>query len=75
MRTISTRAVVDENGRLHLDVPAGLPPGPVEVVVVIQPEEPAQMHSIRELRGLGKEIWRGIDAQEFVNQLRGEWDR
>lgn len=27
-------------------------------------------HSIMELRGLGKEIWQGIDAQEYVNQER-----
>jgi hypothetical protein len=75
MRTITVRAKVDENGRLHLDVPAGLPPGPVEVVVVIQPEQPEPLHSVRELRGLGKEIWQGLDAQEYVNQLRDEWDR
>jgi hypothetical protein len=30
--------------------------------------------SIMELHGLGAEIWRGIDAQEYVNQLRSEWD-
>lgn len=29
---------------------------------------------IMELHGLGKEIWEGIDAQEYVNQLRSEWD-
>ena len=28
--------------------------------------------SLSELRGLGKEIWQGIDAQEYVNQLREE---
>jgi hypothetical protein len=31
-------------------------------------------HSILELAGLGEEIWTGIDAQEYVNQLRSEWD-
>lgn len=31
-------------------------------------------HSIMELEGLGAEIWEGIDAQEYVNQLRSEWD-
>ena len=36
------------------------------------PEE--KTHSILELRGLGKEIWQGIDAQEYVNKLRDEWD-
>lgn len=36
---------------------------------------PPPAHSILELRGLGKEIWQGIDAQEYVNQLRDEWDQ
>jgi len=31
-------------------------------------------HSIMELHGLGKEIWEGIDAQEYVNELRKEWE-
>jgi hypothetical protein len=29
---------------------------------------------ITELQGLGKEIWAGMDAQEYVDQLRNEWD-
>ena len=35
-------------------------------------EEP--LHSFLELEGLGQEIWEGIDAQQYVNQLREEWD-
>jgi len=31
-------------------------------------------HKITELRGCGKEIWKGIDAQEYVNKLRSEWN-
>ncbi len=31
-------------------------------------------HSVTEFRGLGKEIWQGIDAQEYVNQERDAWD-
>ncbi len=34
-----------------------------------------QKHSLRELRGLGKEIWVGVDPQEYVNQQRDEWDQ
>src|SRR5215216_6306509 len=30
--------------------------------------------SIMELHGLGKDLWEGIDAQEYVNELRKEWD-
>jgi len=32
-------------------------------------------HSLLELEGLGAEIWQGIDAQQYVNELRDEWDR
>lgn len=34
--------------------------------------EPAR-RSLLELEGLGAEIWQGIDAQEYVNELRSEW--
>ena len=36
--------------------------------------EPEETHSLLELEGLGEDLWRGIDAQEYVNQLRSEWD-
>ncbi len=29
---------------------------------------------IRELRGLGKEVWGNMDAQTYVNQERESWD-
>jgi hypothetical protein len=35
---------------------------------------PYQQRRLSELRGLGKEIWAGIEAQEYVDQLRNEWD-
>jgi hypothetical protein len=35
---------------------------------------PKPMRSILELRGLGKEIWQGIDAQEYVNRERDSWN-
>ena len=30
-------------------------------------------HSILELQGLGKEIWRDVDAQSYVNEERNSW--
>ena len=30
--------------------------------------------SILELQGLGKEIWHGIDAQEYVDRERASWN-
>jgi len=35
-----------------------------------QPSKPKR--SLTELRGLGKEYWKGVDAQEYINELRGK---
>jgi hypothetical protein len=39
----------------------------------VQAEDHTQ-HSILELAGLGAEIWRNIDVENYINQLRDEWD-
>ena len=44
------------------------------LVAETPPAEAARPHSILELDGLGREIWEGVDAQEYVNALRAEWD-
>lgn len=36
--------------------------------------EARRERSLLELEGLGAEIWEGVDAQEYVNELRKEWD-
>lgn len=43
-----------------------------ELPAIVQHQNEPQ-HSILELRGLGKEVWEGIDAQEYVNQERDAW--
>lgn len=45
----------------------------VHDLALTAPHEP-QKRSILELRGLGREIWQGVDAQKYVDDLRGEWD-
>ena len=35
---------------------------------------PQAERSLLELEGLGAELWEGTDAQEYVNELRKEWD-
>lgn len=37
-------------------------------------QETPRKRSILELEGLGAELWQGVDAQEYINQLRDEWD-
>jgi hypothetical protein len=34
----------------------------------------AHQRSLLELEGLGREIWEGVDATEYVEALRREWD-
>ena len=36
---------------------------------------PVRKRSILELRGLGKEIWEGIDPVEYIKQERDSWER
>jgi hypothetical protein len=31
-------------------------------------------HSIMELRGLGKELWKGVDVEKYINEERNSWD-
>jgi len=49
----------------------------IKALVDIVNEPAAQApknRNLLELAGLGAEILEGIDAQEYVNQLRSEWD-
>lgn len=45
-----------------------------ELATQTNSEETPPERSLLELEGLGAEIWEGIDAQEYVNELRKEWD-
>lgn len=36
---------------------------------------PPRKARLSDLRGLGAEIWRDIDAQDYVDGLRNEWDQ
>lgn len=38
------------------------------MVLVPKPVDP-----IKELKGLGREVWKGVDAQDYVDRERDEW--
>ena len=44
-----------------------------ELAVLVHRRSSPPLRSILELRGLGKEIWQGIDAQQYVNRERDSW--
>ncbi len=46
-----------------------------DLAAYLSTQEPsASGTSILELQGLGKEIWRGVDAQEYVDRERASWN-
>jgi len=36
--------------------------------------EKSQKVNIYDIKGVGKEVWEGIDAQEYVNKERASWE-
>lgn len=68
MATVTLEQVLDQARQLTSEERAEL------VRRLSTPDQEPHQHSILELRGLGKELWEGIDAQEYVNELRAEWD-
>lgn len=40
----------------------------------LQPVKPKKKHNLSELQGLGKELWRKINSDQYLRNLRGEWD-
>ena len=45
-----------------------------ELSVLLRPLPSQPKRSIMELAGLGKEVWAGIDAQDYVDQERASWN-
>ncbi len=35
--------------------------------------EGQQYHSIMELKGLGKDLWQGIDVEKYIEEERSSW--
>lgn len=73
MKTWTTEAVISPERVLKLELPCDLPPGPVEVVVVVQPHPASPAFAgpnWDEVYGLGKEVWQGVDPKVYVQELR-----
>lgn len=68
---VQTKEVISDVLRLlHLDqTPSGT--GPTSIVIA---RGKIGGRNILGLEGLGKELWGGIDAQEYINNIREEWD-
>ena len=74
METITIQTQVAADGKLRLEVPCAVPPGPVEVVLTVTPTNGAPSAKGKpkwsELIGLGKEIWQGVDVEKYLAEMR-----
>ncbi len=71
MATDDVHDILDQIKHLSLADQKKLAQGLAEVIA--RSSQPRR--SILELRGLGKEIWEGVDPQEYVRQERDAWPR
>ena len=68
-----------DNSRVHIVVLTGIQKVDAEnqlhlieeLAVILRNRVTKKKHSLLELKGLGKEIWKGMDAQEYVDRERG----
>jgi hypothetical protein len=73
MTTIPIRGEVTGQGTIRIEVPCDLPAGPVEGVLVLQPVNGVTgVHEPKweQLYGLGKEIWQGVDVEQYLREMR-----
>lgn len=87
MTTMTVRSTIGPDGTLRLEVPSGLPPGPVEVVVVVQSVAPPEPESTgdRTATGEGRGPHRarsglflnrgvgGVDVDSVAREMESAW--
>lgn len=75
MKTLSTDVTVKDDGVLRLELPANLPPGPAEVVLVIQPKA-APVSGAKACSGLflGRST-EELDIDSVLGDLNSQWKR
>ena len=79
MTTITTHAQVTKDGLLRLEIPCNLPPGQVEVALVVQPiDTETTMGSNLPYRSLHG-IWAGklpdVDVDADLKGLNQKWEK
>lgn len=72
---MSVETILEEIRSLSVEERKRLIGAIVDTLTESGAQQPAhRKRSILEFEGVGAEMWQGIDAQEYVNQLRNEWD-
>ena len=76
MRILETTAVYEE-GVLKPDEQLDIPEhGRVKVRIEVSlPRKKTGQYGMRDLIGLGKELWERVDVKEYMRKERESWDR
>lgn len=77
-KTITMPGTVEPDGQLRLDGPVPIRPGPVEVTVrpAVSGRSPAaEARKIVDMAGVGAELWEKLDVEQYIQEMRDEWDR
>lgn len=76
METFRQVVTVGSDHRVEVTIPDTIPPGQVEIVVVVQPiSEPAAPASSAATSSLFGFLPKRIDPAQFEQQMRDEWNR
>ncbi len=77
MTTITGRVQVTDDRILRFKLACDVPPEPVDVTVTIRPiaDQPGSRPTWDALSGVGREVWQGADAAQYVRDLREDRDR
>ena len=77
-KTVRVTGVLGKDGRIRLNADVPLRPGPVEVTLrpagTTRPKR-KRGPSILDMAGVGAELWRDLDVEKWLDDLRSEWDR
>lgn len=74
MKTLVVETEVQADGRLHFDVPTNLPPGKVEIVLVVEPLEPAAP-PYPTLEGRWRNLFPSdLDLDAMLQEIRHVWE-
>ncbi len=74
METLRLHTVIGEDHKMTITLPASVPAGPVDVVVVVTPS-PQSPVKLVDYYGIGRDLRTAQDPQDHVNELRDEWER
>jgi len=47
-----------------------------DIITVVRHRVTAsQLHSVMEFKGMGKELWEGVDVEKYIDDERNSWER